>query len=105
MNESTGIFTVPKPGVYHFDFIGFKHSAMDQLIIYLRVNGVHVASSFSAFGPIPGSIGIHSALKLKIGDKVDVFIEKGSMAGCASNNCIHFTGWLLEEDMTVLFLN
>ncbi len=103
MNGSTGIFTVPKPGFYHFDFIGFKNSALDQLIIYLRVNGEHVASAFSAFGPVVGPIAIHSTLKLKVGDKVDVFIEKGSMAKCSSNNCIHFTGWLLEEDLTVLF--
>ena len=100
MNGPTGVFTVPKSGIYHLDFVGLKNGAFDQLVIHLRVNGVSVASSFSGFGPVVVPVAIHSTLKLKSGDRVDVFVEKGSLSPC-NNNCIHFTGWLLEEDTII----
>ncbi len=98
MNRLTGGFTVPKSGVYHFDFVGLKFGDMEQLVIFLRVNGVKLASSFSGIGPVIVSVAIHSTLKLKRGDRVDIFIEKGTLAYCREN-CIHFTGWLMEEDL------
>lgn len=98
MNVSTGVFTVPKPGIYHLQFVGLKSGNFDQLVIHLRVNGVNVASSFTGFGPIIIPFNIHSTLKLKRHDRVDVFVEKGSIAHCNNHHCILFTGWILEED-------
>ena len=97
MNQSTGVFMAPKPGVYHFDFTGVKVGEMDSLVIHLRVNGVRIGQSFSGFGIAYVPVSIHSTLKLKSGDRVDIFIEKGALASCG-DKCIHFTGWLLEED-------
>jgi len=54
MNRFTGIFTVPKPGAYHFAFIGLKSHDFDQFIMYLRVNGVKLASFYSGVGPVRG---------------------------------------------------
>jgi len=72
---------------------------MDSLTIELRVNGVRTGESFYGFGVLQQTpISIHSTLKLKSGDRVYIFIERGSLTSCA-NICIHFTGWLLEEDM------
>ena len=70
MNGPTGVFTVPKSGIYHLDFVGLKNGAFDQLVIHLRVNGVSVASSFTMFGPVVIPVVIHSTLKLKNGDRV-----------------------------------
>jgi len=100
MNGSTGVFTVPKSGIYHLEFVGLKNGVFDQLVIHLRVNGVSVASSFSGFGPVIVPVVIHSTLKLSSRDRVDVFVEKGSFAPC-DKYCIHFTGWLLEEDTII----
>jgi len=97
MNRSTGVFTAPKHGVYHFDFVGMKFDML-ALGIYLRVNGVKTAKTFGGIGPVIVPVAIHSTLKLKSGDRVDIFIENGALTNCAEA-CIHFTGWLLEEDM------
>ena len=78
MNRFTGVFTVPKPGAYHFAFIGLKSHDFDQFIMYLRVNGVKLASFYSGVGPVMYPVAIHSTLKLKMGDRVDIFIEKGT---------------------------
>jgi len=79
--------------------VGLKNGAFDELTIHLHVNKVRMASSFTMFGPVIVPVGIHSTLKLKSGDRLDVFVEKGSIATC--NNCVHFTGWLLEEDTII----
>lgn len=100
MNLSTGVFTVPKAGVYHFEFVGLKNGDIEPLCVSLRVNGVRVGESFTGYGPVVVAVAIHSTLKLKSGDRVNIFIDNGSLTYC-SGNCIHFTGWLLEEDMMV----
>lgn len=98
MNRSTGVFTAPKPGFYHFDFVGVKPDVMGELIINLRVNGLSIGEFFSTTLPVSVPVAIHSTLKLKRGDRVDIFVVKGALMLCTAN-CIHFTGWLLEEDI------
>jgi len=70
MNRSTGVFTAPKHGVYHFDFIGMKFGETDLLAIHLRVNGGRIGKSYTGLGPVIVPVAIHSTLKLKSGDRV-----------------------------------
>ena len=46
MDLSTGIFTVPVNGAYHFQFSGVR-DAHDDRAIYLEVNGDRLASSYT----------------------------------------------------------
>ena len=93
MNAATGVFTVPKDGVYTFHFSGMKTSDVSSMFILLRLNGNEVGRGDA--GGEWSSVSIHSTLSLKSGDKVDV-MHIGSKLYSQANQ---FTGWLLEENL------
>lgn len=101
MNISTGIFTVPLNGIYHFEFSAVR-GASDELAIYLQVNGARVASSYSQVNTMVGGgfvTGVlNASFRLKRGDRVNLFKEKGLLM---DNDFFytHFTGLLVEEDL------
>jgi len=106
MNLSTGVFTAPKDGVYHFSFSihkeGFNNNFLDQFWIYLRLNGIKMGSSVISPGPMSAPTTAQFILKLKNGDRVDLWKpSSGTIGKCfgitAIETCNHFTGWLLEE--------
>ena len=49
---SSGIFTVPVPGTYHFDFSAVKDGVANSLAIYLQVNGANVGRAETAAEPM-----------------------------------------------------
>ena len=68
MNLTTGIFTAPKDGLYHFDFSGYSQA--NTLVASLRLNGVNVGKTHDS------DVGsIHSTLLLKKGDQIDMWLH------------------------------
>ena len=102
INLETGVFTAPKEGVYQFHFSGISF-IRNHFQITLRLNGVRVGYTIAdsrASGPMAyteyNTGTLHSLLKLKKGDQVDLWLHMGALYEDA-NHFTHFVGWLDEE--------
>ena len=101
-NLTSGIFTVPVPGIYHFDFSALKSAEISTyLSIYLQVNGADVGAAFS-FQSATGSedvVSLNASLQLEAGDKVNLYnFVNGAFIDDISHRT-HFSGWLVEEKL------
>jgi len=98
---TSGIFTVPVPGIYHFDFSAVKNYASKYLDIYLQVNGANVGFANSDQPKNTESLDVVSlsaSLQLAAGDKVRLFNSGGTLYD-SRKHYTHFSGWLVEEDL------
>ena len=98
-NKSTGVFTVNKDGIYLFNFNGTGYSR-GYSQINLRVNDVVNASSFFEHGESHfhyGSLAVSPVLELSRGDKVDVFVQFGSLSDGKSGVYSSFSAIFLSE--------
>jgi len=99
---TSGIFTAPVPGIYHFDFSAVKSTTEALLQIHLQVNGVAVGATYT-YQSSDGSfdvVSLSASLRLAAGDRVNLYNPAGRgeiMDGKAS--LTHFSGWLVEEDL------
>ena len=100
INMKTGVFTAPKTGVYTFFFSILKNGyAFDRLAISLRLNGARIGQSSAGNGLISVPVTLQSTLKLKKGDRIDLWKSSGEVSRFCENYCHHFTGTLVEEDL------
>jgi len=111
-NLKESVFIAPREGIYEFTFNGHKKGNHEEpvLKVLLRLNGKEVLTAFSEdfIGDHPEAgihnfrspISMHSMLKLKKGDRIDLFSKEGTLHGNYHYHQIHFTGKLLFEGET-----
>ena len=97
MDLASGVFTVPFDGVYYFHFVARSNSALISTLVDLRVNGQQIVISE---GYVAGNnMPLHATLLLKTGDKVDVYLNQGSIFELGDRHQTHFSGFLLQKDV------
>ena len=96
MNIATGVFTAPVNGRYFFSFTA-ETASSGVSYVRLRVNGAIIATSFAP--SINDNMPIVATLQLTKGDRVDVYLERGSIYD--GYYATQFSGFLLEEDLVL----
>ena len=106
MNLERGVFVAPVPGIYHFQFKGENKpswTSSDNLDINLRLNERFIGNAFMPADTWKSmTSSVHATLKLQRGDRVDVHKKfGGTLVDDEATPDTHFTGTLLEEDLTI----
>ena len=102
-NLTSGIFTAPVSGIYHFEFCAQKDIDSPQLSIFLQVNGESVARTYIGSGTTKtyDTAFLTASLRLRVNDKVTLYNvysilhENPDLSLSPLNS---FAGWLVEEE-------
>ena len=99
---SSGIFLVPVPGTYHFDFSAVKYINSYYIVIYLQVNGITVGTTFTEEQNVnrdKSVVSLSASLRLEAGDRVRLFNSGDGVLHENGWNLSNFAGWLVEEEL------
>lgn len=110
MNVTSGVFTAPVSGTYHFAFSAVKLDSPDHLTVSIRLNGKEYGRTHTEHFnqdnlttiKTKSSVSLTALLYLKVGDGVNMCIGFGS-GGLFDNISHHtlFTGWLVNEELAL----
>lgn len=107
MNVNQGVFTAPRNGTYHFAFTGMKDWAGVDLNIQLKLNEGTPKSMLVGTANVGDrngyfTLGLKSTLKLVAGDRISLRKNgNGVLRDAEDNHYTHFTGRLLDEDLSL----
>ncbi len=92
-------FLIPFNGTYFFSISGSKDSAQSgssqKTEIGLMVNGKGIGSALSSISTSFGGFSYQASVKLNAGDKIELLMYFGKTI------CLHFTGFMLDEDLSI----
>ena len=103
MKSSTGIFTTPETGIYHFVFSGIRGKDAEDTYVELRrgagENAEKIALAYGDHTLRYGTLSLAATVKLQKGDEISLFNSgKGGGLFDDSNSYTSFTGSLLMDD-------
>jgi len=108
MNIGSGVFTVPKAGIYTFSFQGTADGVSTDSTglckMSLQRNGTNVVMGDTHVSSSSGgslTVSVHAALKLNAGDQITIVLAVGRVFGTTSYYTTQFTGSLLEEELVI----
>lgn len=101
MNVNTGIFAAPANGTYQFSFTTVKGDLVHPLEFNFRLNSVKFGGSSAVTTVHNSTVSLQTIIKLKAGDRVDVYKEGNGTMYDDGKQHTKFIGSLLEEDLVL----